>query len=66
MRYSFNDAQAAEQHETRTSRCSAIAASTTRAGPRSRAIARLGVLTTPPFDDDVWELYDAGRLDPGE
>ena len=49
-----------------TSRCSATAASTTRAGPRSRATARRGSATEmPAFDDDVWELYGARRLDPG-
>ena len=41
-----------------TSRCSATAASTTRAGPRSPNTAPRGQTDTPPpFDNDVWELY---------
>ena len=42
-----------------TSRCSATAASTTTAGPRSPATASRGTRAAalPAFDDDVWELY---------
>ncbi len=50
-----------------TSRCSATAASITRAGPRSPGTARRGrsAPRMPAFDDDVWELYATRRLDPG-
>ena len=46
-----------------TSRCSATAASTTAAGVRSPSTARRGCMVgeLPPFDDDVWELYDGSR-----
>ena len=42
-----------------TSRCSATAASTTRAGPRCTRHSIPWVIGTelPPLDDDVWELY---------
>ena len=45
-----------------TSRCSAIAVSTTRGGPRSRATRSPGWWGTRcrPFEDDVWELYEPG------
>ena len=42
MRYAFDDAAAGERHRPSTSRCSATAASTTRAGRRSPATARRG------------------------
>ncbi len=47
-----------------TSRCSAIAASTTRAGPPLRDTRRHGSFRAkrpPAFDDDVWELYDTNK-----
>ena len=59
MAYSFDDA-GSRRNDARpsTSRCSATAASTTRAGPPSPATARRGWSTEmPAFDDDVWELY---------
>src|SRR6266496_2949869 len=43
-----------------TSRCSAIAESITRAGPRLLDTRHRGYYIgeqTPPFDDDIWELY---------
>ena len=63
MLYSFNDASAAERHRRSTSRCSATAASITTGGPPSRATGRRGfsLEKTPPFDDDVWELYDTTK-----
>jgi arylsulfatase A-like enzyme len=42
MNYSFDDPAAAERHRRSTSRCSATAASTTRAGPLSPATASPG------------------------
>ena len=59
MRYAFDDAGAAERTRRSTSRCSATAGSTTRAGPRSRATRPRGSRSRcRPFADDTWELYD--------
>ena len=47
-----------------TSRCSAIEASTTRAGARSPSTGHHGSWLGPSllaFDDDVWELYDGTK-----
>ena len=65
--YAFDDADAAERHDDAVLRdVRATAASTTRAGRRSPATARRGssATTLPPFDDDVWELYDAATTGP--
>ena len=69
MAYSFDDADA-RRSGTTTQYFEMFVqprASTTRAGPRSRGTRTPWVIapSCPPFDDDVWELYDTRRLDPG-
>ena len=67
MAYSFDDGERARDGtRPSTSRCSATAASTTRAGRRSPGTASLGRLgaTLAAFDDDVWELYDTTTTGP--
>ena len=62
MAYSFNDAAAANAHETQyLSRCSVTAASTTKGGRQSPSTARHGKpgrSRRVAFNDVVWELND--------
>ena len=57
MAYSFDEAEPTSATRRSTSRCSATAASTTRAGRGHAPQAPLVLAEMPAFDDDVWELY---------
>ena len=64
MRYSFNDAKAAEQHETQYFEMfgnRGIYHKGWTAVTRHKTPWVLVGETVPPFDDDVWELYDTTK-----
>ena len=61
MAYSFDDAKAAERHETQYFEMSGnrgIYHKGWTAVTRHRTPWVTGAVKLPPFDDDVWELYD--------
>ncbi|HEY6768234.1 MAG TPA: arylsulfatase, partial [Candidatus Sulfotelmatobacter sp.] len=64
MAYSFNDAKAAEQHETQYFEMfgnRGIYHKGWTAVTRHKTPWLLVGEVTPPFDDDVWELYDTNK-----
>jgi arylsulfatase len=64
MLYSFNDAQAAERHETQYFEMAGnrgIYHKGWTAVTRHRTPWLTGRVALPPFDEDVWELYDTTK-----
>ena len=68
--YSFNDAKAAERHETQYFEMMGnrgIYHKGWTAVTKHRTPWETGVVKLAAFDDDVWELYDTNDgLEPGE
>ncbi|MFN8470186.1 MAG: arylsulfatase [Caldilineaceae bacterium] len=64
MRYSFDDGQAAEQHQTQYFEMignRGIYHKGWTAVTKHRTPWAAGAIKTVPFDDDVWELYDTNQ-----